>query len=89
MLFAVFNDIGNIYMINSILGKHKYHQIPQIHALTSGKKAMWKIIIMNLLKHIYIVAAHLQYIIMLKIYAQVSNLNRSCFICPFSVQLRI
>ena len=37
---------------------------------------MWKIIIMNLLKHIYIVALHLQYI-MLKIYAKVSNQIRT------------
>ena len=35
MFIAVFNDVGDIYMINSILRKHKYHQR---RALTSRKR---------------------------------------------------
>ena len=38
MFIAVFNDVGDIYMINSILTKHKYHQILQRRALTSRKR---------------------------------------------------
>ena len=32
IFIAVFNDAGDIYMINSIHRKHKYHQILQSHA---------------------------------------------------------
>ena len=32
IFIAVFNDAGDIYMINSIHRKHKYHQILQNHA---------------------------------------------------------
>ena len=38
MFIAVFNDVGDIYMINSILRKHKYHQILQRRAVTSRKR---------------------------------------------------
>ena len=34
MFIAVFNDVIDIYMINSILRIHKYHQILQRRALT-------------------------------------------------------
>ena len=42
MFIAVFNDVRDIYMINSILRKPKYHQMLQRRALTSEKKAMWR-----------------------------------------------
>ena len=42
MFIAVFNDTGNICMINSILIKHKYHQILQRCALSSGKRVCGK-----------------------------------------------
>ena len=32
IFIVVFNDAGDIYMINSIHRKHKYHQILQSHA---------------------------------------------------------
>ena len=38
MFIAVFNDVGDIHMINSILRKHTYHQILQRRALTSRKR---------------------------------------------------
>ena len=38
MFIAVFNDVGDICMINGILRKHKYHQILQRRALTSRKR---------------------------------------------------
>ena len=34
VFIAVFNDAGDIYMINSIHSKHKYHQILQRRAVT-------------------------------------------------------
>ena len=42
MFAAVFNDIGDIHMINSVCGKHKYHQILQRRALMSGKRLCGK-----------------------------------------------
>ena len=38
----VFNDIGDIHMINSVCRKHKYHQILQRRALMSGKRLCGK-----------------------------------------------
>ena len=38
MFIAVFSDVGDICMISRILRKHKYHQILQRHALSSGKR---------------------------------------------------
>ena len=38
MFIADFNDVGDICMVNGILRKHKYHQILQRRALTSGEK---------------------------------------------------
>ena len=38
MFIAVFNGAGDIYMIDSIHGKHKYHQILQRRALTPRKR---------------------------------------------------
>ena len=38
MFIAVFNDVRDIYVTNSILRKPKYHQILQRRALTSEKK---------------------------------------------------
>ena len=38
MFIAVFNDVGDIYMINSTLRKHKYPPILQRRALTSRKR---------------------------------------------------
>ena len=34
---GVFNDVGDICMINSILRKHKNHKIPQRRAYRLGK----------------------------------------------------
>ena len=42
MFVAVFNDIGDIHMINSVCRKHKYHQILQRRALMSGKRLCGK-----------------------------------------------
>ena len=42
MFVVVFNDIGDIHMINSVCRKHKYHQILQRPALTSGKRLCGK-----------------------------------------------
>ena len=42
MFIAVFNDIGDIHMINSVCRKHKYHQILQRRALMSGKRLCGK-----------------------------------------------
>ena len=42
MFIGVFNDVRDIYMINSILRKPKYHQILQRRASTSEKEAMWR-----------------------------------------------
>ena len=42
MFVAVFNDIGDIHMINSVYRKHKYHQILQRRALMSGKRLCGK-----------------------------------------------
>ena len=42
MFIAVFNDVRNIYTINSILRKPKYHPILQTRAVTSEKKTMWR-----------------------------------------------
>ena len=38
MFIAVFNDIGDIHMINSVCRKHKYHQILQ----RLGKDYVWE-----------------------------------------------
>ena len=43
MFIAVFNDIWDIHMINSVCRKHKYHQILQRRALMSGKR-LWKMV---------------------------------------------
>ena len=45
MFIADFNDVGDICMVNGILRKHKYHQILQRHALTSGKKLCGRLFI--------------------------------------------
>ena len=42
MLTAIFNDVGDIHMINSICKKHKCHQILERRALTSGKRLCGK-----------------------------------------------
>ena len=42
MFIAVFNDVRDIYMIDSILKKPKYHQILQRRASTPEKEAMWR-----------------------------------------------
>ena len=38
MFIAVIGDVGNTYMISSILRKHKYYQIVPKWALSSGKR---------------------------------------------------
>ena len=42
IFIGVFNDVRDIYMINSSLRKPKYHQILQRRASTSEKEAMWR-----------------------------------------------
>ena len=42
MFVAVFNDNGDIQMINSVCRKHKYHQILQRRALMYGKRPCGK-----------------------------------------------
>ena len=49
MFIAVFNGAGNIYTINSIHRKHKYHQISQRRALTSRKRLCERWVIKNIL----------------------------------------
>ena len=44
MFIVVFNDVGDICMTNSIFRKHKHCDVIQKHALTIGKKAMWKVV---------------------------------------------
>ena len=45
MFVAVFNDIGDIHMINSVCRKQKYHQILQRRALMSEKRlCAWKMV---------------------------------------------
>ena len=40
MFIAIFNDAGDIYVLNSIYSKHKYHQILQRRALITSRKRL-------------------------------------------------
>ena len=61
MFIAVFNDVEDIYMINSILRKHKCHHILQRRALTSTKRlfGIWFIKTRKRLFGIWIIKAFL------------------------------